>query len=404
MAGQHREHELITEAAKSLLRDFSPDRIEGLIADTVDWAYVLKTAGKHGIAPLLYSMLSRSRLNGRIPADVFGSLRASYLTSLMKNKKLYQSLAVAYDRFSSESIELMLLKGGALGVNTYDDFGLRPFSDIDILVKKTHVPRCRELMESARFKVVLDAYWPVPDELNDELGCEWTYISEDSSVIELHWDLMPKITPFKLLPELYWEDAVPAEFEGRRALAMCPEDQLIHLCLHQFKHHWEHLRDLADVALVIDRHGDTIDWLKLCERSSQQHVERCVLHTLSLTRRILDITIPEAAFEELGRHYRAGVMARSLEDLIAANLLVNNMPRRFWELILVRGLRNRANIIRDILAHPFPRKGDPEPFGKQKSHTFKGKLRAVFQSLFYYRRILTAYPRHFIKTLTRKRG
>lgn len=404
MLNHEPEKNLLIAAARSPLSYFDYDEFHNVSGHEIDWQFVLQNSGKHGIAPLMYSMLSNLKITDGIPEDVIESLRGSYLVSLMRGKKLYQNLAAVQVEFEKESIPVILLKGGALGLNTYADFGLRPISDLDILVKRKDLHRCRQIMEDLGFELVHGVYGVIPDERNEELGCEWMYV-RDSSIIELHWNLTTQLSPFSIDPRVFWQNASPVEFEGIQALAMGTEDQIIHVCTHQFKHHWEHLRDLTDVALLLDKHGEDIDWSFIAARSCQQKSERCVYHTLSLANRVLGAHVPEEAFSTLGGKYRPSTLAQALEDMIASNIFEENMPRRFWELILVSEFRFRIKLVRDIVARPFPRKDETEAeFGRQKAHDVKGKMRAAFRSLLYYRHIVTAYPVYLLGVLRRKIG
>ena len=248
-------------------------------------------------------------------------------------------------------------------------------------------------MEELGFKLIRNGYFPIPDDRNDELGCEWAY-QIDGKVIELHWGLIDKLAPFKVDPAIYWRETREVALEGRPARIMNPNNQLLHLCLHQFKHHWDHIRDLTDIALVLERYEDELDWVYIAANAKSQGLERCVYYSVALANQILGRNSPtEMTLGHLD--YRPSKFALGLQNLIAENVLQKNLPRRLWELILVDGNRNRLRLAAHALAHPFPRSEETSapvsdtPEGK--SHP--GKILAAFRTAVYYRKLLFRFPR-----------
>jgi len=58
-----------------------------------------------------------------------------------------------------------------------------------------------------------------------------------------------------------WKRARKARVAGVDALVLCPEDSLLHLCLHLFQHRrggW--LTSSCDIAELANHHRDRLDW------------------------------------------------------------------------------------------------------------------------------------------------
>ncbi len=386
-----------------LLQTGSETDVTKLVRPGLDWDFVFASSARHGLTPLLYKMIADYDAAGGIPPNIHNSLQKGYLASLMRNQNFYRLVNPLLDTFSAAGIPVMLLKGTALCLTVYEDMALRPFGDVDILVKKEHVKQGQQFMDTLGYSLITNNYFPIPDERNDELGCEWSYHT-NGNVVELHWDLVTRIAPFRVDIETYWKSARKVELDGQTALIMSPAGQLLHLCLHQYKHHWMHLRDLVDVALIIESYSGEIDWDELAREARRQGLGRCVYYTVMLTHQVLGTNIDEIPMADILGRSRPNVLALGLKDMIADNILESHMPRRFWELLLVDGARNKTLVVRQTLAHPFPRKqqrGQKAP-GTRSSSTKKAG--AALRSAYFYRRLLIEFPRYVLRTMRRITG
>ncbi len=397
-----REKELIFAAAASPFKAADINRLLDGAAE-LDWQYILETAGRHGVAQLLYQMIMIAGAGNRVPGKAVETLQRSYLAALMNNQGLYLTLFSVLEAFEANSIPVILLKGAALCQTIYADMGLRPFGDLDILVHKEDVPRCQRLLQDLGFKLIPNNYFPIPDDQNDELGCEWSY-HLDGRVVELHWGLIDSLSPFEIDIDRFWDDAVEIEINGHKALAMNPENQIAHLCLHQYKHVWEHLRDLTDVSLVLYKYKDEIDWRHLVANSHAQGFNRCIYFTLDLAHQVLGAALPFPMTPLLGKKEPGG-LTKGLRNLIAHNLLETHQPRRIWSLLLINGRGKQLVQLKRTIAHPFPR--DDWPLETVPADDVSGgnnKIAAALKSVYYYRKLVFQFPGHLIAALRERNG
>jgi hypothetical protein len=395
------EKKLLLASVKQLLEPSDRQFLCNVIDAGLDWDYVFKTGGRHGLLPLLFYTINETGIRDKIPENIYENLRRSYLSTLLKNQQLIQTFEPILESFSSHDIPVMLLKGPALCMTIYEDMALRPFADIDILVHKKDVKQCQKIMDEQEFVIIRDQYFPIPDDQNDELGCEWSY-HRHGQVVELHWDLLNRLEPFQVDISRFWEHAIQIDLKGKPVSIMDPTSQLSHLCLHQYRHHWMYMRDLLDVAIMLDRKRDEIDWERLVIDSKQQGFGRCIYYTVMLSHQLLGIDIDDVPMAKiLGRH-KPNLLARSMKDLIADNIFEVHMPRRFWDLILVEGATNRATIIKNTLAHPFPRRKISVEEKVNSKASRKEKFLMAVGSAFYYKRLLVEFSRNILKKFRRQ--
>lgn len=99
---------------------------------------------------------------------------------------------------------------------------------------------------------------------------------------------------------------------------MCPEDLLLHLCMHASYHHgFENgIMPLFDISTTIEHYDRILDWEQVLRRSKEWGVGKCVYLALSLAERIAGASIPEKLRMEM-EVYRDGFNAtEQAEELL----------------------------------------------------------------------------------------
>src|SRR5690242_11253266 len=86
--------------------------------------------GSRRLLPLLYRNLKLEQL----PDHLFNRLKEEYLHTWSQNQFCLRRIQSVIAAFNEIAIRHMLLKGAALAILYYEDVGLRPMKDIDLLV------------------------------------------------------------------------------------------------------------------------------------------------------------------------------------------------------------------------------------------------------------------------------
>lgn len=317
---------------------------ERLMSGPLNWEELLKLSQRHLVTALFYRNLENGGLSRMMPPDIHARMRDSATRNLAGNMQKRIVLLQALDRLEGEEIKTVVLKGSALVHTIYRDESLRTFTDIDLLIPRSRLEAAKSVMESLGYRLATGIY-PVADELNEEHGCEWTYVNEDGVIIEMHWDLLDRQSPFTIDPAELIERAVPFLLEGRPVQALTVEDELVHLCIHQFKHHWQRLRDLSDINEITVQ--TEVDWDAVLKRSRQAGADKCLLYTLTLARNVMGAPVPRQIIAQLRQGVKPGVFSGSIYDIIEKNFLSYESPHGYWPVILVDGGKEKIRIIRD---------------------------------------------------------
>jgi hypothetical protein len=190
----------------------------------------------------------------------------------------------------------MLLKGAALTLLHYRDFGLRPMQDLDILVPEEQALDAVALLEAQGWtRNTLPAVAMGKFFLSFRHSADFTRQPQER--IDLHWHVLLQAC-YSGADRTFWDASVPVEFEGQPTRALCPTDQLLHACVHGVVWNWvPPLRWVADAFCVIE--SSTIDWPRLVEIAVQFRVVPALRDALSYLVKTVDTPIPQEVLQKL---------------------------------------------------------------------------------------------------------
>ena len=265
------------------------------------------------------------------------------------------------------------LKGPFLGEALYADPGMRPFTDLDLLVHRADVERAVALLSTSGYRHIA---------LDRTLEYELTYATAACFVpsdggpsvfsVDLHWGLVSfpaGATPRTIDAEEVWTRAVEAWRGGVSLLELCQEDLLLYLALHLAVHHpfvgfvWR-----LDMALLLRRPPGYFDWPSILERARRWGVRGALYFALRVVEEDLSFTAPAGvlselkprglrgeALERLARHRDPRALFEHLVDLLlldaGRDLLRAIATTAAPTPAFVRGRYGTSSAVRAYLAH-----------------------------------------------------
>ena len=127
------------------------------------------------------------------------------------------------------------------------------------------------------------------------------FIKPNVGKIEIHWTITRPGQHYTIAVDELWERAVPIQIAGIDVLGLCPEDLLLHLCLHtSYQHQFAFgLRNTCDVAQVIRHYGEQIDWVGIQEKAQRWGWERGVYLALRVAKEFIGAAVPETTLDAL---------------------------------------------------------------------------------------------------------
>lgn len=240
-------------------------------------------------------------------------IKGVYRRTWYANHLQLSRLAEITKRLQEVNCASIWLKGAALIVQCYDDLGVRPMDDVDLLVQPG---QARIAINS-----IVDAGWnPSPTPLtvsrtsNPRNLALWIQSSRPRSMfdeayfsarhghgfskenacnLDLHWRLMQEFEK-PLLEENCWSDPDRGKWRNAEILLPNPVCHLLFLLLHGCR--WNPtpaIRWVADAMTLIRSQGERLDWVRFHEFACAGNVCQVLYPMLSYLHQDLDAPIPQ---------------------------------------------------------------------------------------------------------------
>lgn len=301
----------------------TPRLSRGLVnaLDRIDPVQLREMAVEQRMEPWIVAALDEAGCGA--VADSSG-LRTAALHRALLGLQLEHELGALLATLDQHSVPSILLKGPAVAVRYYPRPELRPYGDIDLLVRDADEECAHEILESRGFELTGGGH---DDPLHhDHAKFQSIFQRRDGCVVEIHRDhLQIGLRPLSL--DEVWHRAQPAP-GGLAARVLDDHDQFVLLAVHLQRHNFERLVWFKDLDLMVRRVA--FDWRRI---ESIARVEGClssVGYVLSLLADVLGTPLPEGA--------RAIVAKRGLFDRASQALLwprsrvLSLEPHRQWRL------------------------------------------------------------------------
>lgn len=271
-------------------------------ATELDWKLLIKTAQEARVSPLLHLILHNREW---VPKHVRSTLRMDLFSVARQNLITLHTLAPVLRALSDADIPHIVLKGAALALTLYKNEGLRPMSDIDLLVQQNDVPHAVKVLSECGFCIAVPEIHP---------GARLKYDSElllksqnpVSPTIDLHWCLInaPHYHHTISSPTV-WETAQPLLVIDVPSQTLAPEILLLHLAGHLvMQHHepegidilWAH-----DIALLLNECTATLDWDTVFELAQAWDLVIPLQRLLKHTATVWHVPLPEVILSAVSR-------------------------------------------------------------------------------------------------------
>jgi hypothetical protein len=272
------------------------------IQGNVNWSYLINLAYREGMAPLAYDALRGmpNQLASKFPVSRF-----QYLYSLAQRRgaQAYIQLQELLETLQEQGIVPIVLKGAALAELAYKDIGLRPFSDLDVLVRDKDLDRTHSALVALGYRFNYQGK-PIspPTEPDRRFRKSRQYFRPERHYISIdpHWQLSK--FPF-LLPINYdavWERASRVTIAGVPTLALSPEDMLVHHSLDLMATWWygrPEVKILRDTAQVL--RSQRVDWDNLRTIANAPATRPPLYFCLTLAKGLVGADVPDEVLRHL---------------------------------------------------------------------------------------------------------
>jgi hypothetical protein len=308
------EAELLLCCARLALPAGGSERMAHLVQSNLDWTLVLQLAARHRLLPLLYRHLD-ALPSGAVPRAFRMELWVMHERTVRHNQVLIDELLQILQLLESHGIAAIPYKGPVLTVTIYRDLALRPFEDLDILVRPPDLLSARDLLLAQGYRPLFTllptqeaAY--LRGRANHHLGL----VRDDRNIyVELHWKTGRDGALFPATDDWLWADLVTVNLGETTVRYFGAETLLLLLCLHGAAHQWESLGWLVDVAELMRQHPQ-LDWARLATAAAELSCERRLAVGLYLAHQLLDAPLPEPIRRRIAAQPRVETIAREISE------------------------------------------------------------------------------------------
>jgi hypothetical protein len=322
------EHRLLLACARRELDSEARDGIRAALAGPLDWEYLVRLAGEHGVVPLLYRGVAAASLDA-VPEPLRRRLKGWLAQTTRLNLLHTRELLALVRLFAAEGIPLLPFKGPTLAQELFGDLGLRQFCDLDILVRRRDVERAMQLLTARGYQVVshVSGFREVTYRTAEHhYECRHP---ELGTTVELHW----AITPLAYHCPIHYETVAPhlreIDFAGVQVPGLDPADTLLLLCVHGSKHRWLELRWICDIAELLRSHQD-LEWGVLLRDAARRGCLRMLLIGIGAAHSLLEAPVAGVVLNRIARDRVVGsLVAEVVGQLFVDRTEVEGTLRRW---------------------------------------------------------------------------
>lgn len=182
----------------------------------LNWRYILEKAKAHNVAPLLYSNIK----NLPVPQDILKELERIYTYTAFHNMLYLEELQGIVEKTGNK---ITILKGPMLAQEVYGNIALRPFIDMDILVRKDKLGEIKSILINMGYLTRNEKFYK-----KYHFHMPFTKINKMPIHIELHWEFVDRFILNKIDMNKVWN-----EIKNNK---LPPEINILYLLIHIEKH------------------------------------------------------------------------------------------------------------------------------------------------------------------------
>jgi len=239
---------------KMLTEILSPFAVSDISIGKAEFDHCVELARRHGVEMLFYARLKKHYTGLHVCIDEY--LEKNYHAYLMAVARSMRQEAVENDVITAltrERIKACIIKGNTIARTIYEDLNCRSSADIDLLIPTGDLAAADRILGESGFL----RHDSLPLNFVTQRLHHLVYSHEAKRVpLELHWDFGYPLY-FNLTPAEIWKGVTGNDRQG---YSLTPENTVIMLLMHHFRHGFRELKILVDILWSFYRYDQVIDW------------------------------------------------------------------------------------------------------------------------------------------------
>ncbi len=253
-----RRIERFLEALKASLKEQEVNWTEEITPE--EWLDLFALSKNHHVLPVIYEAVCASPAIRKLDPQLLMSVKRDVIQLVSLQAMKSNELLRLYRFVTDSGVEPLVVKG-IICRNLYPKPDYRISSDEDFFIQEEMFGKCNELLLSYGMQ-------HEDPEQDIETAHEVTYQKTGMSFyIELHKSLFPSESTAYGSLNSYFEKAferkVAVEIDGTYIQTLGYTEHLFYLICHAFKHFLHSgfgIRQVCDIVMMANQHGEEIDW------------------------------------------------------------------------------------------------------------------------------------------------
>lgn len=301
----------------------------------LDWPTLVQSAEYHGVLPIVCERVLESTVASSLAPEVGSDLRRRFQANLVRALPLESEVIRVVEEFERTGVPIIPYKGPVMAEHLWGNSALRVCDDLDFLVEKRNVERAGELLGRLGYRRVSPVASHLRAALLRNASEEQFQHRETGLLLELQWSPAPSVLAVRCNTERVWRRAVSRPLNGRAVLEPSPEDLLVLLSIHGWKHNWSRLIWVGDIAHLLHAHG--LDWDRVYAECREQRNVRLLSLALRMVHRVYALTVPKPfAFRDAG-------LDRLVVELVERMTAMNPCVYRDWHRCMLAARDSRVD-------------------------------------------------------------
>lgn len=242
--------------------------------------------GSSRLLPLAYHNLFQNDIQDPLMVR----LKSVYRHTLTKNHLMFHNVAPFLRALQEKGIQTMLLKGAALNVMNYKNYGLRPQRDIDVLVPNKYAEQAFLTLLKSGLNPGFS--FPIEKVLRFRHSCGF-----DGGVhecLDLHWNILEECRS-ATADNIFWQRSVPVQLNDITTCVLAPADQLLHVCAHGIKWNTDSpIRWVADAMTILLTPEQPLNWEDLVVQARERQLTLSVRAAMHYLKETFDAPVPDS--------------------------------------------------------------------------------------------------------------
>ncbi len=254
-------------------------------------------AGSYRLLPLLYRNLQSQGIDHHL----MSKFKEIYRNTWCQNQLLFHHVTDLLLAFHTAGIrKILLLKGAALNLFYYKDYGLRPMTHFDVFIHTEQAANVLNLLKERHWIATFFSLKSLEEKHIAALiyrKCSWGFKDNAGNQFNLHWHVLYNCLANDVDND-FLANAVSIDLSNMPLYILNPTDQLLHTCAQELQ--WEQLPSICWIAdaMMIFRTAQ-IDWERLLIHAKQCCSVLPLRDTLNYLGNKMDISIPSNILQAL---------------------------------------------------------------------------------------------------------